>query len=371
MALQMSKILILVSNELKEAARKTLSFRNFPEVFLFIDYVARLERSEIIKMGGAKNGSLSLFIPSTNGGTIAALAILLNILNGAVSIVRIPRRGFGDDIDLLLNIFQKVPKLQRRLNFISHEDLVDRAEFLRSHVNLTVAWGNNNTKPEIINLSKNIESKLLFFGSKVGLSIIDNAHVSKLNVTKQKRLVNGLTSDILTFDQSGCTNTRLRFIKGEPNQQNLEFLRSVQEAALVYRVEQSLTPQARVANLFLTEGMNRRKLRHLCLNITDRVSFLHASQIYSDLELDLDLMRSGIVFCVFFQTDQQMCHLISQVKNIGRVTYGDANIKEFIKSNRKTLKIDESQIRPIGQSNDLDYVWDAVDLIKEFKDANN
>jgi len=339
--------------------------REIPEIFLFTNYLRSLEKEKIIDFSQLSiKKKKSLFIPASNGGSIAALAILFSLASGIKTIVREPRRGFGVEMNILLDVFKKVELFKERLVIVDSnqfKNIINNEKF-----SFLLAWGANKTRLDIEEIAKETFAKLYFFGSQVSLSIIDIDEMKSLNESKRRRIIDSYIADTLTFDQSGCTNSKLSIFIAKKNSSIKNFINNVNIFAEKSRHAETLSIQEKSGYLIKSYGLSNPDFMKKNFSLSDRIWFIKLEKTYADLFDDLDQIRSGVVIYKVTDNTLSAIRMLDKLPNFGRITFYSSEVSDLIKDLKFDKKLKDKLLN-IGFSNSLNFVWDGVDLSSIFK----
>ena len=361
-----------ISRELRQIAQQRTTYRQQPEIFLFFDYVARLERQNLLFLSDKKTDECVVFIPPANGGTVAALALLIAVARGINCFVRVPRRGFSNELQVLFAIFDEVSQIGNKINQDSTDNCHAVCVQNKRKISKVVAWGSDKTRPKIEILAHSLESELIYFGTQIGISILDVDRFFDFDGKKRQRLREAFLSDLLTFDQNGCTNTRALLVKSVNRKKFERFTNEIIEESAISSKKAAVSPQARLARVFSLAGLNNRGLKKFRFSLTERVGFLEITEFYDELNSDLEKLTSGILPFIFFRSGEELKELLTKIHPKGRVAYLKVRDRNWIDDQLEEIaSITEAEDKrltlcQIGRSNDLDYNWGGVNLLRLF-----
>ena len=349
----------------KNLKSKFPNLREIPEIIFFINYLRSLEKEKIIDFSQPSiQKKKSLFIPASNGGSISALAILFSLASGIKTVVREPRKGFGIEMNILLDLFKEVELFKERLIIVdaSHfKKIINNEKF-----SFLLAWGSNSTKPEIEKIAKKTSSSLYFFGSQVSLSIVDIDEMNSLNEAKKRRVIDSYIADILTFDQSGCTNSKFSIFITKNTSGVKNFTNDVNIFAEKSRHEETLSIQEKSGFLIKSYGLSNPSFMKKTFSLSERIWFIKLEKTYEDLFDDLDQIRSGVVIYKIADSTPSAVKMLENLPNFGRITFYSSEISYLTKEHEFDKKL-EDKLLNIGYSNSLSFVWDGIDLSSIFK----
>jgi len=363
--LKMKNIKIIYPILTKKLESEFPNQRDIPEIFLFISYLKSLEEEGKINFKQKNNkNKKNLFIPASNGGSIAALAILFSLAQGHLTFVREPTNGFGPEMDILLNLFEDVSIFKERLKIINAKKFNDTIK--NKKFSLLLAWGSNKTKKDIEEIAENTSSKLFYFGTQISLSIIDLDELYLFDDSKKRRIIDGYISDILTFDQNGCTNTKFSILISNNKKTTQKFFNQINFFAKKSRFNEAISLQEKLSGLIRSSGLQNPQLMERKFFLSDRIWFIRIKSLYPNLLHDLDNIKSGVVIYKSVNDLKDMLQLLHSLPNFGRITSFSSQFS-ILQKEKKVSEYLSRDILNIGFSNSLNYIWDDVDLSSIFK----
>jgi len=363
--LKMKNIKIIYPILTKKLESEFPNQRDIPEIFLFISYLRSLEEEGKINFKQKNNkNKKNLFIPASNGGSIAALAILFSLAQGHLTFVREPTNGFGPEMDILLNLFEDVSIFKERLKIINAKKFNDTIK--NKKFSLLLAWGSNKTKKDIEEIAENTSSKLFYFGTQISLSIIDLDELYLFDDSKKRRIIDGYISDILTFDQNGCTNTKFSILISNNKKTTQKFFNQINFFAKKSRFNEAISLQEKLSGLIRSSGLQNPQLMERKFFLSDRIWFIRIKSLYPNLLHDLDNIKSGVVIYKSVNDLKDMLQLLHSLPNFGRITSFSSQFS-ILQKEKKVSEYLSRDILNIGFSNSLNYIWDDVDLSSIFK----
>jgi len=363
--LKMKNIKIIYPILTKKLESEFPNQRDIPEIFLFISYLRSLEEEGKINFKQKNNkNKKNLFIPASNGGSIAALAILFSLSQGHLTFVREPTNGFGPEMDILLNLFEDVSIFKERLKIINAKKFNDTIK--NKKFSLLLAWGSNKTKKDIEEIAENTSSKLFYFGTQISLSIIDLDELYLFDDSKKRRIIDGYISDILTFDQNGCTNTKFSILISNNKKTTQKFFNQINFFAKKSRFNEAISLQEKLSGLIRSSGLQNPQLMERKFFLSDRIWFIRIKSLYPNLLHDLDNIKSGVVIYKSVNDLKDMLQLLHSLPNFGRITSFSSQFS-ILQKEKKVSEYLSRDILNIGFSNSLNYIWDDVDLSSIFK----
>jgi len=363
--LKMKNIKIIYPILTKKLESEFPNQRDIPEIFLFISYLKSLEEEGKINFKQKNNkNKKNLFIPASNGGSIAALAILFSLSQGHLTFVREPTNGFGPEMDILLNLFEDVSIFKERLKIINAKKFNDTIK--NKKFSLLLAWGSNKTKKDIEEIAENTSSKLFYFGTQISLSIIDLDELYLFDDSKKRRIIDGYISDILTFDQNGCTNTKFSILISNNKKTTQKFFNQINFFAKKSRFNEAISLQEKLSGLIRSSGLQNPQLMERKFFLSDRIWFIRIKSLYPNLLHDLDNIKSGVVIYKSVNDLKDMLQLLHSLPNFGRITSFSSQFS-ILQKEKKVSEYLSRDILNIGFSNSLNYIWDDVDLSSIFK----
>jgi len=202
---------------------------------------------------------------------------------------------------------------------------------------------------------------MIYFGSNTTYCIFDIDLFNEQNKSKKAMLIDSLISDILTFDQNGCTSCKYIYFMSSDKMELLNFLREVNKIASNSRHEKTLSLQSKMSVFFQSSIEKILSLGEKSFILKDRIWFINFSQLHSNSRLDFEKLTSGIVGYTLLDNDEIIRNIdFSNIKLITQFCQSplDNLIKDF---NKNKIKI-----KPIGQANSLDFVWEGVNLASLF-----
>jgi len=350
-----------IVQDIKSNIEKTYSVKDHPELYGFSNYIHNLDRREIIKYEESSKDKSYLFIPAANGGSIAALAILICILSGNNVCIRIPRRGLGIEMKSLIDIFLLQEELSKKITILTSDEFQKIIDSGKKNFEKLLAWGSYSTKPIIQDIAKKISVDMIYFGSNSTSCIFDIDLFNQQNKAKKAMLVDSLISDILTFDQNGCTSCKYIYFKSINKLEMSNFLREINKTASNSRHVKTLSLQSKMSVFFQSSINKILTLGEKKFISKDRIWFVNFSQLNSNSNIDFDKLSSGIVGYT----------LLDDVEIIRKIDFSSIKlITQFCQLPLENLIPDLNKnnikIKPVGQANSLDFVWDGVDLISLF-----
>jgi len=358
----MSHYNCLISENIDQIlSQEKIGAREFPEIFAFFDYVKHLEKLSILKFNLEDKNTNNIFIPASNGGSIAALAILFSLSKSHNCFVRIPSNGLGQEMEIILRVLKRINLFNKKIFIISNIEFTSLIQSKKAFQKI-FAWGANETKSKIEAITKNLSAELIYFGSQIGLSIIDLNEFFGEKQVKQRRILDNFTSDILTFDQGGCTNTKFVIFLSKDSKKTKIFLDHVNSIARKSRFESTISLQEKCGLLINASDFLNQLYTTKMFSLADRIWFFRLNQSYPNLFSNLDQFKGGIVGFNEITSLNQLETNLSQLPNFGRITFSSSNIKDYMSNLKIFDRACHAKFLNIGSTNTLNYFWDGIDL---------
>ena len=353
-----NKDINIIIDNIREILKNNFNARENPEIFAFGNYLDYLSRNGLILDSDMIQIKNYIFIPASNGGSIAALVILLSIFSGNTAYLRIPRRGLGDEMQNLIDVFLEVKQIRKSLKIYSANEF----EHLITKKNVTfkkiIAWGSNKTKKILISMSNSLKSELIYFGSNINATLFDIDLYHELNGSRQKIILDSLISDILTFDQNGCTSTKFIFFKTRDYKKVNSFIKILNQKAYKSRFQNTFSLQAKMSIFFQADLVHLAEFSRVNFSIEDRIWFVNFQELSKKITPVLDFFKSGIVGYMVLDDNTKNDHLMN-LSIFNKISVID---KKSTKKSLTSISVSDLNIINLGQSNALDYIWDNTDI---------
>ncbi|MBU3158675.1 acyl-CoA reductase [Clostridium frigoris] len=287
-----------------------------------------------------KNGNI-LRVSRKNVGTVYKLLILLANIN-----VEYEGSEYSSNI-LLKNIaFIYFDSSDRNLN-----------SKMSLKADVRIVWGNKIAIDSICLMPKKTTCRDLIFGPKYSFAIFDRSAIESDDLEKY---LDNLVTDIIAFDQKGCSSPQVLFIeKSKLSIRNIAQMLSLKFERISKRYTNLDLEEAIVAKI-----INKRGEYLLSL---DKLAYISKGLQYTILinnELKLEEAITGrTIFIKEVEDILEVCPLIT--KNIQTIGIASKDRKKMLEFSDKVTTVGVDRVVKIGYMNIYDSPWDGCLIMSE------
>ncbi len=306
---------------------------------------------------------LLFHIAPSNVPITFAYSYLFGLLSGNTNIVKVPKQNFKQ-IQIFCNIVSKLFK-KKKYNFIKNQTKIVRydqeSNFTKYYSNLCnarIIWGGDKTIEEVRNYKLSPRAREITFADRYSLSIIKIKKIEYLNQEDLKKLVKQFYDDAFFSDQNTCSSPHLVLWEGKDDKdiKNL-FWKLLSN----YVQENYQLPDIGVMDKYEKSILDSVGNKNL-LSIKTYKNNIYVARLK---KLDVNIHKLRGKWGYFYESNIEN---IDDLKNFVNIKYQTLSyfgyeynkISRAIKKNH-LLGID--RIVPIGQANNINIVWDGIDIL--------
>lgn len=353
---------------------KDSRFRQHPELIAF-GYQMRRKALEALgpslppaSAGGLIRGrGLALHFAPSNVDTIFLYSLLLSLLAGNVSIVRLSKKK-SDQVDLVIDVMRSLcersehESIRNRMVLIRYPHDQRLTDALTALCDFRVIWGGDSGVSAIRKSPLPFLARDIVFPDRWSMAVIDaGAFLSAPDISELARL---FVNDAYWFGQMACSSPRIIVWRGE-------------EAVCATAAEclfKEMITHARVfsKNLSAIDYVNKRVFEDMTAIDFDGILNTAATNLISVMEVKLDRIEphsyihvGGGAFLNSHAVDLQDTAKLMGRKLQTVVSYGvpASEWREYLATG---LVSGVDRIVPLGSALDFAAVWDGMNLLREF-----
>lgn len=359
--------------EVSTAILKGEAHRRHAELIAFA-YEMRAAKLKEIKTrlqpataGGVLRGrGLALHFAPANVDTIFLYSFMLSLLAGNTNIVRVSGKA-SEQVDLVLGTLNEVmarPEfvdVAKRVAVVryDHSDTITRE--LSSRADVRVIWGGDRTVTTIREAPLPPLAREITFPDRWSLAVFDAAHFLASN--RQRETVRNFANDAYWFAQMACSSPRLvawRGDKSTADKASETFFAMLGEEAK--RHIDFIAPVDFVNKRNFEDEMAIRADVHIRAAPNNLVSVVHTKP--DDVRLRADFCGGGAFIDTRIETLAELKPLLDR--------RAQTIVSEGIDTNEWCRLLSDvdipgvDRIVPPGRALSFEFVWDGVDLLREF-----
>jgi hypothetical protein len=312
-------------------------------------------------LGNRLGVGLIFHITPSNIPTNFAYSLIFGLLSGNANIIKAPSKNF-EQINIICKILNKLLSknilLKNKIAVIKYKNNKIFTKEISSICNARVIWGGDKTINDLRSFQINERAIDLTFADRYSFCIISSNKLKKLSELEFNNLIKKFYNDTYLVDQNACSSPHLIVWLGKQNEKLKEkFWKKLHENI---KIKYDLSASA-VIEKYSDLCKYAASLKNI-KNIKNYSNLIYKIKLKNvDDNNHLNKGKWGL----FFEYDVKDLNKIAKIINnkYQTVTYFGVDkslIKNFVFKN-KLKGID--RIVPIGQSLDIDLIWDGRDVI--------
>jgi hypothetical protein len=301
---------------------------------------------------------LTFHLVPSNVPTVAFYSWLTALLQGNSAVVRLSSRRHPVQeamLSLLNQMFNEIEwqDIGSRVRFVRYQHNDAITEYFSALCYSRVIWGGDTTIRDIRKIPLSPKAKELCFPDRKSVAVLDSHYLNELSEREFAQLIQRLGLDIGQFNQQACASPVLLVWLGMPSTELWQrFWRALScqfSDEFADKLEQTINLQLAACNGAIAQVEEFGKL---AIGATSNAANVSRCQFGSGL-LTYQIVESCDVW-------------VSQQASFQTCVYVGAEKTTFIEAvkNSMTMRID--RICPAGQALAFDWIWDGIDMLREF-----
>lgn len=197
--------------------------------------LARLRQATEGRTGGdfLVPRGVALHLPPTNVDTIFVYSWAISVMAGNCNITRMPT-SLSDDTRWLVDLIESVVLQEGESNrhlFVNIPHTGAEISAVSSLCDLRLVWGGDAKVAAVSKVPLRPDGLSIGFSDRVSFAAIQAAAYAKATQDERNELAARFSNDIFWFDQMGCGSPRVVFWVGDPEGNDEDLYRRIQEQA--------------------------------------------------------------------------------------------------------------------------------------------
>ncbi len=361
----LSELSLKFIQELSQALRREKNINKYPELIYLILWCSKkriLDYKNSIEQKQHRLGRGIVFhVCASNSPTNFVYSFLFGLLSGNSNIVKIPSKNTPEKkiiLKVINNIFRKkiFTKLRNSNIFIQYKNEKEITEQICSLSDARVVWGSDNTINKLREFKTNERCIDITFPDRYSISVIN---IDKLNKLKVPNLAQKFFFDGFTMNQAACNSPHHLFWIGKKNKKIQKFfwkeLKKVVEKKFSFD-EKHISDK--YLNLF-ENILLEKKVKDIQF-FENKIYVINSESFNDNIE---DIRgKNGTFFEKNLSSINELKKFVTK-KCQTMSYYGlDKKMLEKFLFTNNLMGID--RVVPIGNSIEIDLIWDGFDVIK-------